>query len=310
MKSELKAILQKQRYKVVGEHSGVKICHWMRQKLYYGRACYKETFYGIDCHRCLQMTPTVNQCTQMCLFCWRYQGFSETQFTGCDDPEVILDGCIEGQRALVSGFKGDHRCNLKLWEEAQDPNMVAISLSGEPTLYPRLGEFIELCTKRGMTTFVVTNGTTPDVLEHLDPLPTQLYVTVAAPNIEIYKKLCLPQLKNGWELLNKTLELLPSLDTRTVIRHTLVDGWNLGWADEYAKLDEKADPQFIEPKGYVLVGYSRRRMTLANMPHHDKIHEFAEQLGSRLGYEIVGEQKPSRVVLLSRLKAGDLKIKR
>jgi tRNA wybutosine-synthesizing protein 1 len=46
----------------------------------------------------------------------------------------------------------------------------------------------------------------------------------------------------------RTLELFPSLNTRTVIRHTLVKDWNVGWEDEYAKLDSIADPTFIEPR--------------------------------------------------------------
>jgi tRNA wybutosine-synthesizing protein 1 len=316
----LKQILQKQKYKIVGknEHSGVKLCHWMRQKLLFNRPCYKEVFYGIKTHRCLQFTPTINQCTQKCLFCWRYQGFSETDFYGpADEPEEILDNAIKAQRLLVTGFKGDQRVNMDYWHEAQEPNQVAISLSGEPTLYPLLGDFIELCHKRGMTTFLVSNGTRPDIIEKLDPLPTQLYISVTAPNEEIYKKLCVPisrerinmnnnltgkksTMKPGWSTLLKTLELLPSLDTRTVIRHTLVDGWNLGWVDEYAKLIEKADPMFIEPKSYVFVGYSRTRMNLKNMARHDKIKEFSLKLAEQVNYELVNERQDSRVVLLAK----------
>ncbi len=310
----LKTILKKQKYKLVGasEHSGVKLCHWMRQKLLYDRPCYKESFYGIKTHRCLQFTPTINHCTQKCLFCWRYQAFSETEFNETpDDPAEILDQAISAQRKLITGFKGDERCNQTYWREANEPNQVAISLSGEPTLYPRLSEFIELCKRRNMTTFLVTNGTRPDILETLDPLPTQLYVSVTAPNREIYKRLCVPMLefsnihnktpgkpKSGWEAIQETLELLPSLSTRTVIRHTLVSDWNLGWEKEYAKLDEKAEPMFIEPKSYVFVGYSRQRMTIKNMVKHEKIRAFSEKLGAELGYELVDERADSRVVLL------------
>jgi tRNA wybutosine-synthesizing protein 1 len=115
-------------------------------------------------------------------------------------------------------------------------------------------------------------------------------------------------LKDGWQRLNRTLELLPSLDTRTVIRHTLVDGWNLGWEKEYARLVEKADPMFIEPKGYVFVGYSRERMHVQNMPSQEKVRNFSETLSEETGYAILAEQPPSRVVLLgkdrSRMKIG------
>ena len=300
MDPELKKRLEKQHYRIVGENGGVKTCHWLKEKLLRGRACYKENFYGISCHRCLQMTPTVNQCNENCLFCWRVQNFSQITMEKVDDPIALLDGAIESHRQLITGLKGDPRVSPEMWEEAWNPNQVAISLSGEPTIYPRLGEFIAECKKRGMTTFLVTNGTLPIVLEHLDPLPTQLYVTVAAPTQEIFNKLCAPLVSGAWEKLMRTLEILPSLDVRTVIRHTLVDGWNLGWIEDYAKLDSIADPDFIEPKGYVFVGASRLRMSIANMPSHEKIREFTKELGSEMGYHLVDEQEASRVTLLAK----------
>jgi len=301
MKKELRRILEKQHYAIVGEHSGVKLCHWMRQSLLFNRECYKQMFYGIESHRCLQMTPAINQCTHMCLFCWRHQGFTEKEIWEMDEPKYILDKSIEAQRRLITGFKGDARCNQKKWKEANEPNMVACSLSGEPTLYPRLGEFFEECHKRNMTTFLVTNGTNPDLLRNLDPLPKQLYVSVVAPNQDVYKKICSPLISDGWERLNQTLELLSSLDTRTVIRHTLVQGWNMDekYIKEYAKLVEKASPLFVEPKGYVFVGSSRKRMNLSNMPSHNIVRDFGEKLADSLGYELSMEKPDSRVVLLT-----------
>ena len=301
MNTELHKILKKQQYAIVGKHSGVKLCHWMRQSLLFKRECYKQTFYGIESHRCLQMTPALSQCTHMCLFCWRHQGFTEKELKDIDDPKYILDESIESQRKLITGFKGDDRCDQRKWKEANEPNMVACSLSGEPTLYPKLGEFFEACHKRNMTTFLVTNGTNPEALEHLDPLPKQLYVSVVAPNKDVYKKVCSPLISNGWEKLNQTLELLPSLDTRTVIRHTLVQGWNMDdkYIKEYSKLDEKASPLFIEPKGYVFVGYSRKRMNLSNMPSHENVSHFGRKLANNLGYELAMEKSDSRVVLLT-----------
>jgi tRNA wybutosine-synthesizing protein 1 len=244
------------------------------------------------------MSPAVNNCTQSCLFCWRYQGLLERDIPEEDEPELILEQAIAGQRALTTGYKGDPRTAPGMWAESQQPNMVACSLSGEPTMYSRLGGFFEACHRRGMTTFLVTNGTLPEALERLDPLPTQLYVTVAAPNEEIYRKLCVPLGRDGWQRLNRTLELLPSLGTRTVIRHTLVEGWNLGWEREYARLVEKADPLFIEPKGYVFVGYSRERMRNLNMPSQERVMEFSRRLAAETGREVLAEQRPSRVALV------------
>jgi len=67
-------MLEKQGYRIVGDHSAVKLCHWMRQSLYYNRPCYKQTFYGIESHRCVQMTPAVDWCSENCNFCWRARG--------------------------------------------------------------------------------------------------------------------------------------------------------------------------------------------------------------------------------------------
>ncbi len=303
MDPEIERILRKQGYAIVGKHSAVKLCHWLRESLLHNRPCYKQTFYGIRTHRCLQMTPAVNNCTQNCLFCWRFQGFSEVYMKEVDDPEFIVEESIRQQRGLLTGYKGDPRVSREKWEEAMEPRHVAISLTGEPTLYPRLGELIEEYHKRGFTTFLVTNGTMPEVLENLDPLPTQLYVTVAAPNEEIYKKLLVPLIRNGWERLKRTFELLPSLDTRKVIRHTLVKGWNMEQVEEYAKLDMLAEPDFIEPKAYVFVGYSRERLTISNMPSTEEIRNFARRMSELTGYRYEDEREDSRVVLLMRENA-------
>ncbi len=302
MDPETRRILEKQGYAIVGNHSAVKLCHWLRESLLRNRFCYKQQFYGIKTHRCLQMSPAVNNCTQNCLFCWRFQGFSEVYLKKVDDPEYIVEESIKQQRRLIVGYKGDPRVDKKKWEEAMNPKHVAISLIGEPTLYPRLGELIEEYHKRGFTTFLVTNGTMPEVLENLDPLPTQLYVTLAAPNEDIYRKLLVPLIRNGWSRLMKTLEILPSLNTRKVIRHTLVKGWNMEQIEEYAKLDSIAEPDFIEPKAYVFVGYSRERLTINNMPSHEDIRTFSKKLASLTGYHYTDEKEDSRVVLLSKDK--------
>jgi tRNA wybutosine-synthesizing protein 1 len=300
--AEKREVLERQGYRVVGEHSGVKVCHWTKHKLATGEGCYKETFYGIDSSRCLQMTPTVDACNLGCLFCWRAQEWGSDSLLEAEDPDFIIDGAIAGQRELLSGFGGDARVPRERFVQALSPNQVAISLTGEPTLYKRLGEMIASYHRRGMTTFLVTNGTTPAVLRRLATegnLPTQLYVTVAGPTPEVYNRLMAAPSDHQFAKVRETLELLPSLPTRTVIRHTLVDGWNLGWEAEYAELDALARPMFVECKAYMFVGESRLRLTIENMPSHEKIREFAERLAGRLCYRVASERADSRVVLLT-----------
>ncbi|MBR2348728.1 MAG: 4-demethylwyosine synthase TYW1 [Candidatus Methanomethylophilaceae archaeon] len=297
MDQAYKDLLIKQQYRLHNDHAAVKLCHWMKESMLHERHCYKQDFYGISSHRCLQMTPAINECSHMCTFCWRVQE-NDFEVKDWSEPKEMLDALIAHQRKLITGFKGDPRCSPEMFEEACNPNQVAISLAGEPITYPYLSEFIEECHRRGMTTFMVTNGTYPERLESLDTLPMQLYVTVAAPNEDVYRSVCRPKVSDGWEKIMKTLEMMPSLETRTVIRHTLVKDVNLGWIDDYARLDRLADPDLVEPKGYVFVGGSRKRLSMACMPSFEEIKDFSRQLGDRIGMELIKERADSRVVLL------------
>jgi tRNA wybutosine-synthesizing protein 1 len=294
---EYRETLIRQHYRVYRDHAAVKLCGWMKESLLHNRHCYKQDFYGIQTHRCLQMTPAINECTHMCPFCWRTEGH-DFEVKEWAEPKEMLDALIEYHRFLLSGFKGDPRCDPKMFEEAMNPNQVACSLAGEPTEYPYLSDFFKECRSRGMTVFLVTNGTNPDSIAALDTMPSQLYVTVAAPDKETYKKACRPKIADGWERINETLALMPSLETRTVIRHTLVQGLNLFNVDGYASLDRIADPDLVEPKGYVFVGGSRQRLTVDGMPSFDTVLNFTKELGDRLGMSVLKEKKDSRVALL------------
>ncbi len=293
-------IYKKQHYGLVGNHSAVKVCHWTKSQLLGKGACYKNTFYGINSHQCIQMTPALNQCTENCDFCWRFQGFDSMHINNEDDPEFILEESIKQHLKLISGFKGNPEVKKELFEEARHPRHMAISLTGEPTVYTRLGELIEAAARKGISTFVVTNGTLPMVLERLDPLPTQLYVTVAGPTKEIFNDVLHPATGNAWENFNRTLELLPSLDTRKVIRHTLVKDVNMPYYDEYEEMDRKADPDFIESKGYVHVGQSSERLQYENMPSHEMVMDFSNELAKRLGYTPYADRFESRVAMIAK----------
>jgi len=296
---DLSADLADQGYQLVGKHSAVKLCYWTRESLARGRDCYKGRFYGIESHRCLQMSPAIDSCNLTCRFCWRNQGWENDEtMEAFDDPEQLLDRSIDAQRRIVSGFKGDPTVELERWTEAQTPRHIAISLTGEPTLYPKMNRFLELCHDRGITTFLVTNGTNPEALRALDPLPTQLYVSVTAPNAEVFRRLTLPAQDDAWERLLESLEIVRGLRTRRVVRHTLVRGWNLGWVDAYAELDLRARPDFIEPKGYVFMGRSRQRLGRDHAPEHEEIAGFARRLARATGYELLDESPESKVVLL------------
>ncbi len=299
LSSEIKKNLEKQQYRVVGRHSAVKICAWTKKSIIDEGVCYKEQFYGIKAHQCCQMTPCL-YCCNNCVYCWRdISTLNSVNFKEVpDEPKEIIDWCIEEQRGLLNGFPGNPKTNMKKFKEAQNPRFFAISLSGEPTLYPKLDEMIKEHKKRKNCTFLVTNGLYPKHIEKLNNLPTQLYVSLDAPNSQIYKKIDRPMLKDAWERLNKTLELLPSLKTRATLRLTLVKGYNMRNEKEYAELIKKANPLFVETKAYMFVGSSRQRLSLENMPRHNEIMDFAKKICEHSGYKIIDEKANSRVALL------------
>jgi len=216
-----------------------------------------------------------------------------------DEPAEIIEEAIEKRKRLLAGWKGNPNVDRKKFEEALKPTMMTMSLTGEPTLYPRNSELIVEAQKRGIITFLVTNGTMPEALENLNPLPFQLYVSVSAPDKNIYNKVMKPLVKNAWERMNKTLEILPSLDTKRVLRLTMIKEWNMMNPEGYADLIKKAEPDFVEVKAYEWVGQSQKRLPKKAMPFMEDVEEFANKLSQLTGYEIQGRYKPSGAILLA-----------
>lgn len=219
-----------------------------------------------------------------------------------DSAEEIAQKSLKAQEAILSGYKGNPKTNLKKFTEALKPRHVAISLTGEPTLYEPLGELIRTFHHKGFTTFLVSNGTMPSKLAELSEEPTQLYISVCASNEKAFRRVCRPNFSNAWAKLNETLSFLQSFRCPTVIRMTLVKGLNMEKIDEYAKLVEKANPTYIEAKAYMHVGFSNLRLDYESMPKHREISDFGMHLAERTGYMIIDESTESRVVLLSKLK--------
>ncbi|HEY9206888.1 MAG TPA: 4-demethylwyosine synthase TYW1 [Candidatus Methanoperedens sp.] len=291
-----KELLKKHGYHLAGTHSAVKTCLWLNKTLRNEGACYKSRFYGIDSHRCIQMTPTL-VCNHRCLHCWRAIEMQAEIPQVWDPPEKIVDSCLAEHRRLVSGYGGSEVMDKVKWKEAFAPKHVAISLSGEPTLYPHLPGLIEEFHRKGMTTFVVTNGTNPGMIEKIRP--TQLYMSLNAPDKDAYIKACSP-LGCTWEKITKSLELLKRVHTRTAIRITLTKGINMTYPERYAHLMQAAEPDYIEVKAYMHLGFSRKRLAPENMPSHEEVLGFSKQVAAAMGYCIADESGGSRVVLLSK----------
>ena len=326
--NNVKKLLKKQHYEIVGRHSAVQVCRWTKKSLRDEGVCYKEQFYGIKSHLCCQMTPAVMWCPNKCVHCWRAieHTIGDKLEGDIDSPSEIIDKCIEAQKKLLMGFKIDKdskkkqlsRANMKKWKEAQEPTQFAISLSGEPTVYEKLGDLIGELSRRGKTSFLVTNGLYPEKLKEIkekNQLPTQLYVSVNTSNKKLYDKFHRSSKKDAWEKLNETLELLPNIGCRTVFRMNLVRDLNMKdeHIKEYAQMIKKSQPMFVELKGFMSVGFARERLGYDRMPTHKEMREFSKKLVeelNRIGVDIkiLDEKIESRVLVLGKNKK-DLKIK-
>jgi len=316
MLNQIKKIFSSQHYGIIGENSAIQVCRWTKKSLLNEGFCYKEKFYGIKSHLCCQMSPNLLNCPNKCIHCWRpieitkkTSKFDTSKPLIFDKPEKIIKGCIKTQRKMLTGFKGNAKVNLKKWKDAQNPQQFAISLIGEPTQYPYLSNLIKILRKQNKTTFLVTNGLYPENLKKLEKektLPTQLYISLNTPNKKLYDKWHNSEMKNAWEKFNKSLELMNKLKnkTRRVIRMTLVKDLNMLEEESYSKLIKKANPDFIEAKAYMSVGFARQRLDYEKMPSHHEVKSFAKKLLKHLReYKFLDEKKESRVVLLGKNKS-------
>jgi tRNA wybutosine-synthesizing protein 1 len=217
---------------------------------------------------------------------------------------LILNEAIAAQRKLLSGFKANPQVSGKLFEESTSPMHVAISLDGEPTLYPRIADLIREISQRGMTSFLVTNGTMPNRLEDIlngGAEPTNLYLSLYGPGKTTYEKVTRPLVPDVWERIRTSIRLLREFKrSRTVVRLTLVKGANMHDPEGYSRLVNEGTPSTLELKGYSWLGESKHRLPMNAMPYQFEIRQFAKKMEKTTGYEVVAEDSVSRVVLLTR----------
>jgi len=321
---KIKQTLKKQHYKLVGKHSAIQICRWTKNSLRDEGVCFKEQFYGIKAHLCCQMTPAVMWCPNRCVHCWRATELTigDKMEGKTNSPKEIVDECIQAQKKLLEGFKilpeTKHKTvskvNMKKWQEAQEPMHFSISLSGEPTIYPQIGELITEIRSRSKTSFLVTNGLYPEKIKELKDkkqLPTQLTISVNSPNEDLYIKFHRSSIKNAWDKLNETLEILSELKSRTVVRMNLVKNLNMEneHVKEYAELIKKANPKFVHVKGFMSVGSARQRLGYERMPTNKEMMDFVNKLTKETGLNLLDKHERSRAYVLGKNKS-DMKIKK
>jgi len=312
---KLRKALTKQGYKILGTHSGVKLCRWTKAMLRGRGGCYKHAFYGIESHRCMETTPSL-ACANKCVFCWRHH----TNPVGkewkweMNPAEDIVNDALGQHRKMINEMRGVPGVTEAKLQEGMNPRHCALSLVGEPIMYPEIGKFVTLLHEKRISTFLVTNAQFPKAIEDLPPI-TQLYVSVDAATPETLKAIDRPLHSDYWDRFVGSLSSLKTKPQRTVYRLTLVAGWNLAEAEEYAKLVKLGEPDFIEIKGVTYCGSSDKSasaLTMKNVPYHEDVVKFSQEI-CRLtnieqeekgasSYELACEHSHSCCVLLARSK--------
>ena len=300
--------LKKAKYGIA-DHSTVELCHWTKKSFKHEGSCYKHKFYGISTHRCMEFSPAGMHCENRCVYCWRPMEFYDSlkmESEKVAEPKEILTKLMEERKKLIMGYYGDSRNDKQRLDESLLPSHYAISLSGEPTMYPKLPELIKYLKSLEATKsiFLVTNGQEPDMIQRLqdeDALPTQLYLSTNAADRDSFLKINKPKYDDSWQRWNRTLGMLKQLDTRTVLRITLIRNYNdqKEMIPAFASMLQQASPHFIEIKSYMHIGRSTNRLEHSNMLEMDEVRKFSEEIAKQSQiFSIMDESLVSRIVIL------------
>lgn len=297
--------LTKEGYKIIGTHSAVKLCRWTKHQLRGRGGCYKHTFYGITSYQCMETTPSL-ACANKCVFCWRHHKnpVGRVWRWKTDDPAVLVQGAVERHQNMIKELKGLPGLITDRWQEAFTVRHCALSLVGEPIMYPYINEFCRELHARHISSFLVTNAQFPDKIAALEPI-TQLYVSVDAATKESLQAVDRPLFKDFWERFLECLRELQRKGQRTVYRLTLVKEYNMAELDNYAELIKIGQPDLIEVKAVTYCGKSDGSdLTMKNVPWHEEVRNFCAALCEKVAgeYGLAAEHAHSNCVLLAKKK--------
>lgn len=272
--------LSKQGYQLVGSHSGVKLCRWTKSMLRGRGGCYKHTFYNINSSQCMEMTPSL-ACANKCVFCWRHHTnpVSKTFKWRQDPPDMLIEESMKRHYMMIKQFRGVPGVTPERYAEGMTIKHCALSLVGEPIMYPQINRFVEILHEKRISSFMVTNAQFPEQLRDLSPV-VQLYLSIDAPTSEGLKKIDRPLHEDYWERCLQCIHELKMKKQRTVFRLTLVNQMNNRDLSAYADLVTMGCPDFIEVKGVTYCGTSNSStLTMKeNVPRHDEVIKFCSDL--------------------------------
>ena len=265
----------------------------------------------------MEATPSL-ACANKCVFCWRHHKnpVGREWRWKTDEPGFIVDEAVKMHIKMINETKGIPGVRRDRWEEAHTVRHCALSLVGEPIMYPRINELLGHLHDRKISTFLVTNGQHPDAIESLRPV-TQLYVSVDAPTPDSLEAIDRPLFRDAWDRLRRSLKCLKNKGQRTVARLTVVKGWNSDEVEGYAKLIALGHCSLVEVKGVTFCGKSdASNLNMSNTPWHHEVVALTTRLRDELNrmheeavdkdnapprYELACEHKHSVSVLLARV---------
>lgn len=307
--------LKKEGYRLIGTHSAVKLCRWTKHQLRGRGGCYKHTHYGITSYQCMEATPSL-ACANKCVFCWRHHKnpVGREWRWKTDDPRTIVEEAVRMHVDMIKETRGIPGIRMDRWTEAHRVRHCALSLVGEPIMYPRINELLQELHDRKISTFLVTNGQHPQAINSLIPI-TQLYVSVDASTPESLEAIDRPLFRDAWDRLRASLSCLKDKGQRTVARLTVVKGWNSDEIGGYARLIALGHCSLVEVKGVTFCGKSdASNLNMTNTPWHHEVVQFSRVLLDELRaireeggddplpeYDLACEHKHSCSVLLARV---------
>ena len=248
-----------------------------------------------------------------------------------DPPEMLVEGALQNHYKMIKQMRGVPGVLPERFEEGFQVRHCALSLVGEPIMYPEINTFTELLHEKGISSYLVTNAQFPEEMKTLKPV-TQLYISIDASTKDALKAVDRPLNRDFWERFTSCIEQLALRLERTVFRLTLgrpkdyiqvtylnctihdfglhissfylVKGWNAEEIDNYAKLVLMGKPDFIEVKGVTYCGTSKAsKLTMENVPWHEEVIFFVQKLADQLpDYEIACEHEHSNCILISHKK--------
>lgn len=78
-----------------------------------------------------------------------------------DEAIDVVEGAMENHYKMIKQLKGVPGVKAERFEEAFTIKHCALSLVGEPIMYPQINEFVDILHSRNISSFLVTNAQFP-----------------------------------------------------------------------------------------------------------------------------------------------------